>query len=95
MNARYNGLSIRTATKEETENAKRFWQNDFSGYMAVRPNIGTFYILRGSKGWTPHGTYRINAEQTELIHAGYSGYDLVYLENGVAVSEALDVEDRF
>lgn len=92
---RYNGLKIREATPEETEHGKWAWGANYSGWVAERPGVGTFMVLRGEKRWTPHGTYRINKNHTELIHAAYAQYDKIILRDGVAVDEVLDVDDRF
>ena len=96
MEARYNGLRIREATAEEAEHGRWAWKDDFSGWVAERPECGTFFILKGTARNTPYGTYRMNATRRVLIHAGYSQYDKIILdEDGIAISEALDVEDRF
>lgn len=95
MKAKYNGLYIREATAEEFEHGKWAWGDDFSGWLAVRPDCGTFYILKGTARSTPYGTYRMNAAHTMLIHACYSQYDKIILEDNIAVSEILDCNDNF
>ena len=96
METKYNGLRIRQATAEETEHGRWAWKDDFSGWVAERPDCGTFFILKGTVRSTPYGTYRMSANRRVLIHACYSQYDKILLaEDGVAISEVLDVEDHF
>mgnify|MGYP007022355479 CR=1 FL=1 len=95
MKAKYNGLYIREATEEENEHGKLAWGDDFSGWMAVRPDSGTYFILKETARYTPYGTYRMNAAHTMLIHACYSQYDTIFLEGNIAVSEIHDCNDNF
>lgn len=90
----YNGLRIREATQDEREHFLSFWKERFSGYVAVMPDAGIFCVLNNSVNNTPYDCFRINDSHTEMIHAGYSQFDCIFLEDGIAMGECLDCGDR-